>query len=849
MLQNESKEIKKLRSENKILNDKLKQTEKQYHFFLEKSPVGIILIEEGKLVYSNPKFVEQLGYKTANDLIGKLVFDLVNPVFKDIAKKRMSEIVHSDREALPLEEQFIKEDGSFIDVLVLGKSISSTNKSLILGYIFDISELKKAAEINRNFKSLVENAPDAIYILDTEGKIITANGLAMSEIELSNIEEHNLSNFKSINPHINWVKLIHKLNSEETIELKCEIPSSDYSTINFYWRKFILLSKQAEQQKIICFSRNINNIKDFQELVNEQNTELKVNIEELESIKNKLLKKNSLLEEKNLKLEQLNKSLFESKENYHTIFNSTRDGIVILHPFSKKIKEANDSFFKLTGISKKELNTIFFDDLFIDNISLPEKENLKIGKSFFRVAVQNYLSIIKNKNGQQLWVSLYMKYIKINNETNLLCLIQNIDSLERSKMALKQSKAIFRELSELSKTAIFMFDRHKFKYANPATSIITGYSNFELLNMPFWAVVHPDMQEIIKSRGVKRIDGSDTPNKYQIKLLTKSGEVRWVDFTATKLQYHTETMALGNAVDITEIKKYEEKLIEARLQAEQADKLKSAFLANMSHEIRTPMNGVLGFVQLLKDEIGSERQKRFINIIESSAEQLLNLINDILDLSKIESGQTKLKFSEFDLVSLFNEMLEIFNVQIKNYNKNITLNLKLEFEEFIIFSDKKFITQILTNLLGNAFKFTDQGEINFGFTLNTNIVKIFVSDTGIGIPQEKQKLVFDRFTQIHSEIKTQLHGTGLGLSITKKLVDLLKGNIYLKSEVNIGTTFFVELPLKTKKKYKAYRLTQTGFCPCLSFLKLLELFNNHFLINKLIFCTQTNIINSFCQGL
>lgn len=234
--------------------------------------------------------------------------------------------------------------------------------------------------------------------------------------------------------------------------------------------------------------------------------------------------------------------------------------------------------------------------------------------------------------------------------------------------------------------------------------------------------------------------------------------------------------------------------------AQQSDVLKSSFLSNMSHEIRTPMNGILGFSQLLINETDPKVRSNYVNIINESGDSLLNLINDILDISEIESGQGKIVYKAFDLHKLLDELCDTFNEQKGKLNKNkveIVLELPDSYSVKKLLSDPFRLKQILSNLINNALKFTESGSITFGYKKQLqNKLLFFVRDTGIGISKEKQEIIFNRFLKIEDSFQKLYRGAGLGLSISKQLVGLLGGNIWVESEPGKGSVFMFTLPLE-----------------------------------------------------
>jgi len=249
-------------------------------------------------------------------------------------------------------------------------------------------------------------------------------------------------------------------------------------------------------------------------------------------------------------------------------------------------------------------------------------------------------------------------------------------------------------------------------------------------------------------------------------------------------------------------------LEKAKEKAELADRLKSAFLANMSHEIRTPMNAIIGFSELLKEEdLSNEDRMDFINNITVAGESLLNLIDDIIDIAKIEADQLKISLSDCNINHLLNELHITFTQVKENYHKghlNLLLNIPEHDHDLIINSDSYRLKQIFTNLIGNAIKFTDNGTVEFGYSKEfisvNNMVMFYVKDSGIGIPDKEKDTIFERFVKL-DENRTKLYrGTGLGLAISKKLVELLGGKIWVDSKEKVGSTFYINLPYHVVNK-------------------------------------------------
>jgi signal transduction histidine kinase len=239
-------------------------------------------------------------------------------------------------------------------------------------------------------------------------------------------------------------------------------------------------------------------------------------------------------------------------------------------------------------------------------------------------------------------------------------------------------------------------------------------------------------------------------------------------------------------------------LLKAKEQAEESDRLKSAFLANMSHEIRTPMNGILGFAELLKEPgLTGEEQQDYVRIIQKSGVRMLNIINDIVDISKIEAGLMKLEIQESNVNEQIEYIYTFFKPEVEAKGMNLLTNTPLTTKEAILKTDREKVYAILTNLVKNAIKYSNEGTIEIGYIKKDTNLDFYVKDTGIGIPNNRLDAIFERFIQAEIPDEWAQQGAGLGLSITKAYVEMLGGKIWVESEEGVGSTFYFTLPYNT----------------------------------------------------
>ena len=255
------------------------------------------------------------------------------------------------------------------------------------------------------------------------------------------------------------------------------------------------------------------------------------------------------------------------------------------------------------------------------------------------------------------------------------------------------------------------------------------------------------------------------------------------------------------------VRKHMNMLHLAKLKAEENDRLKSAFLANMSHEIRTPMNGILGFADLLKQpKLTGEEQQEYIDIIQKSGVRMLNIINDIISISKVEAGQMEIKLSDTNINEQLEYIYTFFKPEVDGKGMQIFLKNGLPKNEALIITDREKIYAILTNLVKNAIKYTNEGSIEFGYVLRTKSepkeLEFFIKDSGIGVSNDRQDAIFERFVQGDIADTAALQGAGLGLAITKAYVEMLGGKIWMNSKFGSGSIFYFTIPYNTKQKIK-----------------------------------------------
>lgn len=397
------------------------------------------------------------------------------------------------------------------------------------------------------------------------------------------------------------------------------------------------------------------------------------------------------------------------------------------------------------------------------------------------------------RDGSIVWSMEVVKSIQYMGREAVLGTVMDIS--ER-----KQAEELFETLSKRSPIGVFIIQDSKFQYVNPQFEEFMGHSRDELIGTNPWKLIHKQDREEVREKSREMLDGKRHA-PYEYRIVNKQGEMRWVMETTTSIQYRGRHAVLGSFMDISERKKTEVELKEAKEAAEAASQAKTEFLANVSHEIRTPLNAIMGMTELALDTEITDEQEETLSVIQSSSESLLGLINDILDFSRIGVGQMEIEESFFSVRELVEAVAETHSVRA--FEKGIELVSYVEHDvPDRLKGDMKRIRQVFDNLVVNAVKFTDSGEV-FIKVENTGQVDgnrfdihFTVADTGIGISGEHGVKIFEKFSQVDSSTTRTFGGAGLGLSISKSLVELMNGKIWFESELGKGTKFHFSLPLK-----------------------------------------------------
>jgi len=425
------------------------------------------------------------------------------------------------------------------------------------------------------------------------------------------------------------------------------------------------------------------------------------------------------------------------------------------------------------------------------------RENLERCKRGERI--RHFETVRVRKDGTLLDLSLTISLIRnaAREVVGAATIARDISERKRAEEAIRESEEKYRLLvANIPDVVWTADDEGHCVFSTPNIEEMYGYTPTEIYQSGVWFDrVHPEDAEKVREAYTKLLNAGQMFSM-EHRIQKKNGSWIWILAKAmASYEKSGKRFTVGISSDITARKQGEEELTRAKEAAEAANRAKSEFLANMSHEIRTPMNAIFGMTDLVLDTELTQQQREDLNIVKSSADSLLGIINDILDFSKIEAGKLTLENIAFDLRANIQSAIQALAVRAAQKNLKLTCDIAPDVP-LQVWGDPGRVRQILLNIVGNAIKFTEQGDVAVEIKQLSEIagqafLQIQVRDTGVGIPPEQQKSIFEAFVQGDTSVTRRFGGTGLGLAITSRLVALMGGEIRLESEVGIGSTFHI----------------------------------------------------------
>lgn len=488
------------------------------------------------------------------------------------------------------------------------------------------------------------------------------------------------------------------------------------------------------------------------------------------------------------------KSLQESEEKFRSIFENHSAVKLIIDAESGEIVEANSAAESFYGWSADELKNMKIYQI----NTLPESDIKQLLEATKNSKNLHFEFVHRKADGTKCDVEVFSSKVKIAGKNYLHSIVHDVSQKKRAEERLR----LLSRSVEQSPVSVMIMDKYgKIEYVNPTFTKITEYMPEEVIGreptMIKWGFLNDKHYDNIWNT-VK--SGNDWEGEFCNK--KKSGEIIWEKAIISPIfnDLGDITHYIEIKEDITEKKVMIEDLVKAKELAEESERLKSAFLQNMSHEIRTPMNGILGFLEILREpQLSGDEREKYFEIVNRSARRLLSSINNILEISKIETNTMSLQISDVNTEDMLNYFYGFFRPMAQDKGLDLICKPSVTGNESIILTDRYKIESIISNLINNAIKFTYRGYIEFGSHLDGDDIVFYVKDSGIGIPEERIEAVFDRFVQADMKVTRPHEGVGLGLSIVKAYCNALNGSITVDSKYGEGSRFVVRVPITQER--------------------------------------------------
>jgi PAS domain S-box-containing protein len=753
-------------SHMKHIEEALRESEERYRTLLETLQDGLSLFDlKGRFIYFNSRKKQMLGYENDNELMNTNTFEFIHHddrhrvqrLFRDLLKKGM----------MPrIEVRVVRKDGSSFwaefSASVLKDSVG--NPLFIMDTMRDISEKKEAEEQLMVLKHSIDSHYDGAFWMDPQNILVYVNNAACRDTGYSR-EELIGKDFTFLNPLATKeiMKLIwDKLRKDGSFTAEA-VHRRKNGTL--YPVEIVTSYIKFSGKEYSCgFARDISDRK-------------------------------SSAEEMRLRLEQL-RQIIDLVPSY--IFAKDIDGKFLL---------ANKALAEVFGLSPEEIQGKKDSDYGAtkEQIKWYRKHDLEVIKKGMPVHIPE--EQVLRKDGSLGWfqtVKIPYKHPGYDKPA-ILGVATEITQRKEVEDELRKSEKRFRKLFE-SHSAIKLLvhpETGDIIDANKASAEYYGLPVSKLKKMRIADISALPEKDIITNM---KMVIKNTSASFEAVHRLADGSLRDVEVFASKINIDGKNFLHSIIHDITDKKKILKDLIEAKEKAEESDKVKTTFLHNISHEIRTPMNAIVGFSSLLEiPGLSDQARRQYNDIIFQSSNQLLSIINDIVDISNIETGHVKISRETVNINELIGNIYDQYRLKANASKLVFSRQIPDGYPDLMVILDETKLVQILSNLLDNAFKFTRKGKVEFGYSVKDDILEFYVSDTGPGVKPENLERIFERFYQVDSSANQKTEGTGLGLSICRGYVNLMGGKIWAESKYGKGSVFRFTVPLILAKKTRTKR--------------------------------------------
>lgn len=823
------------------------------------APNPIFIYADQKILYVNNEAIKLLNATKKEDIIGKSFIDFIHPDSIQVVTQNLRQLIENNIPIVKLYQKIITLTHEVVEVEVSASTVFINQIPAIIGIANNLTSIKKLNKLliekDEKLTSIIQQIPHLLFFVTNEGFIKEFYNAHKMPL-YTDPEKFLNKNISEVLPYDVSTKIHEKIetlcitNKAQKIEyeLTIENQTQQYQAYLIpYKENEILVSILKVRQEDYLFKTlftdshstmliidpstgNIINANkracEFYGYTYEEITQL--NINQINTMSETDIKK-AMDDAK------------AGKRNFFHFKHRLKNGeIKNVEVYSGKIILSNREYLysivhdKTDLVLSEQRFQLLFNNLIeayalheiiTDDTGKPiDYKYLEVNEAFLTLTQANSKTEIIGKTVKELWpetehywieiygsVAIENKRLSFENYWQVLdrWYLVNAYSPEKGKFAVsfiditdlkktqEQLKLFEKAIENVPVSIIITNVQGTIQYVNPYFSQVTGFTAQEAIGQNpkilQSGIHHHDfyrkLWETILSGETwigelynKKKDGTYYWESARISPITDSNN-KITHFVAVK-------------IDITEQKQLYQNLIEAKEKAEQSEKLKANFLANISHEIRTPLNSIIGFTEILKNTPTTEEERQqFLQVISQSSDRLFNLINDILEISKIDAGEIKIENKSLNVTNEFNLLYQTFSLESQQKGIRLLLNPTYPANLIIETDPAKFLS-IVSNLVKNAIKYTHTGYVEFGYVFMNNKIEITVKDSGIGIPKDKQDIIFNRFFQVNTKANSPYEGIGLGLSIVKAYVEMMHGIIELASEKDKGSTFKITLPVK-----------------------------------------------------